>query len=109
MNRRWLVPGLFAAALSLGACSPKYHVISNESESPVLPTDCAIRILSAAPDEAFTVIGRVEPDEPGKLTADDQTFLEAIKPQACTRTANAVIVVRDDARQITRATLIRIR
>lgn len=100
---------LAALAVSLCACAAKYHVIATEAESPVLGGDCVIRVLEAAPEEAYRVVGTVEPDDPAKLAESEDAYVSSFREAACKRTANAIIVSRDPAGRYGKATLIRIR
>lgn len=110
MRKSWAP--LFGAAIAVGlgavACSPKYHLRATEAESPVLSGDCTLRVFEKAPEQAYTLLGTIEPDDPAKLADNEQDFLASIREAACKRAADAVIVDRDESGHYTRGTLIRL-
>ena len=109
MTRR-IVPVLVVALGTLAGCSPKYRVVSNESESPVLSDQCQLYLYDRAPEgRAYEILGTIEPVDPAVLTTSGVEFLDAVRPGACRRTANAVIATRNEAGQYLSGTLIRVR
>lgn len=101
---------LVVCAGVLAGCAAKYKVVSNESASPVLEGDCALQVYERAPEgRAYTIIGTVEPEDPSRLAETREAFADAIREPACKRTANAVIVNRNEAGHYVSGTIIRVR
>lgn len=95
---------------TLSGCAAKYRVVSPESASPVLSGECELQLYEKAPEgRAYSILGTAEPEDPSKLALEGDAFLDAVREEACKRTANAVIANRDAEGRYVSGTIIRVR
>ncbi len=97
------------AGLAGSACTPRYTTRFQEAESPILSSECEVRLFDRAPDRPFVIVGELEAENPARLATDEASFLKSLRPRICRHGGNAVIAQRDDQGRYLHGTVIRLR
>ncbi len=101
--------GFVVVGLLVGGCAPRYLTRFNEAESPILSSECEVRLFDRAPDRPFVIVGELEAADPAKLAPDEASFLRTLRPRICKHGGNAVIAQRDGQGRYASGTVIRLR
>jgi hypothetical protein len=62
----------------------------------VLPENCELRVFDQAPDQPYSVVGTISPENAENVAERQEDFLDAVRPWACRHGANGIITIRDD-------------
>jgi hypothetical protein len=102
---------VFAGVLGLAVlgCGPRYRLNAQQAESPVARGDCPVAVYDAVPNRPWSLVGEVEPEDPGRLATDEQAFVAAVREATCKHGGNAIIVVKDEQGRYVRGTAINVR